>query len=126
MECWKIYTFFYKNKVYKNIRLQWQKIKNMLRTYQGFEWERLKKKNFVFALKLWWGISTKYKDCPNLLHGFRHQKKNNEVQFDFLKDMRHARESLHLENKNMLNILGLKLKKKLKSSEGFLHFWCSY
>ena len=27
--------FFYKNKVYKNRRLQWQ-IKNMLRTHQGF------------------------------------------------------------------------------------------
>ena len=36
---------------------------------------------------------------------------NNEVQFEFLKDMRHARESLHLENKNMLRTsLGLKLK----------------
>ena len=37
--------------------------------------------------------------------------KNNEVQFEFL-DMRHARESLHLENKNMLRkIFRLKTEK---------------
>ena len=53
--------------------------------------------------------------------------KNIEVQFKFFEDIRHARESLHLENKNMLRaFLGLKLKKKLRTSEGFLLFWCSY
>ena len=63
----------------------------------------------------------KYQDCPNHLHGFD-VNKNNEVQFEFLEDMRHARESLHLENKNMLRtFLGLKLK-KLRTSEGFLQF----
>ena len=41
---WKLITvltrFLYKNKVYKNIRLQCDnKFKNMLRTYQGFEKE---------------------------------------------------------------------------------------
>ena len=48
--------------------------------------------------------------------------KNNEVQLEFLEDMRHARESLPLENKNMLRtFLGLKLK-RLRTSEGFLQF----
>ena len=52
--------------------------------------------------------------------------KNNEVQFKFLEEMCHARESLHLENKNMLRtFLGLKLKKP-RTSEGFLQFCCSY
>ena len=47
--------------------------------------------------------------------------KKNGAQFE-LKDMRHARESLHLENKNILKtFLGLKLK-KLRTSEGFLKF----
>ena len=31
--------------------------------------------NFVFNLKLWWWISTKYQDCPNHLHGFWRQQK---------------------------------------------------
>ena len=48
--------------------------------------------------------------------------KNIEVQFKFLEDMCHARESWHLENKNMLRtFLGLKLK-KLRTSEGFVQF----
>ena len=44
------------------------------------------------------------------------------VQFEFLEDMHHTRESLRLKNKNMLRkILGLKVK-KLRTSEGFLQF----
>ena len=38
----------------------------------------------------------KYQDCPNHLNGFN-DNKNNEVQFEFLENMRHARESLHLK-----------------------------
>ena len=37
---------------------------------------------------------------------------NKRIQLEFLEDMRHARISFHLENKNMLRtFLGLKLKK---------------
>ena len=113
------YTFFYKNKVYKNIRLQWQKklkhAKNILRL-----WEGLQKKNVVFILKLWWGISTNIKIVLTI-YMIVDVNKKNEVQFEFFsKIMRHAKESLHLENKNMLRtFLGLKLK-KIRTSEGFL------
>ena len=91
-----LHVFKYKNKVCKNIRLQWQKkIKNILRISRL--WEGLKKKNDVFISKLWWGMSTKYQDCPNHLHGFWRQK-----------DMR----AMHLENKNMVRtFLDLEMKK---------------
>ena len=55
--CSKYFTrFFYKNKVHKNIRLQWQNIKNMLRTYQGFGLKKKeryapRKRIFVFLKK---------------------------------------------------------------------------
>ena len=103
-----IHVFFYKNEVYKNIsRL----------------WELLKKKKVVLILKLWWGISTKYQGIYMV---FYVNKKHWSPIQRFLEDMRHARESLHLENKNMLRtFLGLKLK-RLRTSEGFLQFWCSY
>ena len=53
-------------------------------------------------------------------------KKSNEVQFEFFQRYAPCEESLNLENKNMLRtFLGLKLK-KIRTSEGFLQFWCSY
>ena len=79
--------YFYKEKIYKNIKLQWQKKLRTRRT-----WEGLKKKNVIFILKLWRGISTKYQDCPNHLHGFLRQQQTMKYN-----SMRHARESLHLE-----------------------------
>ena len=54
--------FIYKNKVYKNIRLQWRKIKNMLRTYQGFE------KEIFFILNFGEEFSTKYQDLEKKEH----------------------------------------------------------
>ena len=76
----------------------------MLRTYQGFEKEFARDIKIVLAYMVF------------------DVNKINEVHFEFLEDMRHAREYLHLENKNMLRtFLGLKLK-KLRTSEGFLQF----
>ena len=43
-------------------------------------------------------------------------QKNNEVQFEFFEDMPHARESLHLENKNMLRTFLGKVRLKTEKN----------
>ena len=54
---------------------------------------RIKEKERCFHFK---ALLRKYQECPNHLHGFLRQQKNNEVQFEYLEHKRHARESLHL------------------------------
>ena len=81
---------------------------------------RIKEKEHYFHFKALVRNSTKYHILQ--FTWFLTSTNNNEVQFEFREAMRHARESLHLGNKNMLRtFLGLKLK-KLRRSEGFLQF----
>ena len=77
----------------------------MLRTYKGFE---EKEKEHCFYFKALVRFPQNIKIVLTIYMVFDVNKK----QFKFLEDVRHARESLYLENKNMLRtFLGLKLKK---------------
>ena len=80
------------------MRLQWQNIKNMLRTYQGFE---KKEKERCFHYSFGEEFSTKYQDCLTIYMVFD-VNKTQQSTIRISQRLRHARESLHLKNKNML------------------------
>ena len=93
----------------------------MLRTSKGFE----KKEK-----EHWFHFTALVKNFPqniNIALTIYTVFNVNKKQWSTIsRRLRHAREFLYLENKNILRtFLDLKLK-KLRTSEGFLQFWCSY
>ena len=113
-----VYTrFCYKNKVYKNIRLQWH-IKAL---------RKIKERERCFLFRALVRNFHKIKRLSYPFTWFLTSTENYEVQFEFLENLRHARESFTFgKQEHVKNIFRLETEKKLKTSEGFIQFQCSY